>query len=231
MKYFKKLAVYLVAITILAGGFMITPSTAVHAASGSGETFAPSVGNTGKTTNNSHIKKKYKPELTSAEKLQKWLNVCRDVGMTLKKKGFHYSNSGTRKTLAKAIRSGRKCNCALYVSWCLQEYGAIKKGKTFYVKGSGSLSKKLGKKVRVIRVYKSAKHAHLKPGDVVCFTTPHACIYAGKSKHGKNLWFDQGKIATYGNSDGARYKSYGARKEGYLNDRTVSYIVRIKDLK
>ena len=60
------------------------------------------------------------------------------------------------------------------------------------------------------------------------------CIFVvpatAKDRNGNRLWFDQGKIATYGNSDGARYKSYKRRREGYLNNRTVSYIIRIKDL-
>ena len=182
---------------------------------------------------NSETTKEPAEELTEeeldAQKLQEWYDVCTEVGKILKKKGFRYSNGGTKKTLAKAIKKGKKCNCALYVSWCLQEYGAIKEGKCFYVKKSGKLSKSLGSGVKVIRYYKKAKKINLKPGDVVCFTTPHACIYAGKNSKGKRLWFDQGKVATRGNRNGAKYKSYGMRTENYLNNRKVSYVIRIKD--
>ncbi len=236
MKNYKRLIACFVAITVFAGGFLFTtPTAALAATTDSMENYAPGADDAQEETDNTNIKDQYieyntKPAVKTVNKLEKWYNVCTSVGRTLKKKRFHYSNGGCKSTLAKGIRSGRKCNCALYVSWCLQEYGAISKGKTFYVKGSGRLSKSLGSKVRVIRVYKKAKNAGLKPGDIVCFTTPHACIYAGKSKNGNRLWFDQGKIATYGNSNGARYKSYGKRQEGYLNNRTVSYIIRIKDL-
>ena len=238
MKNYKRLMACFVAITVFAGGFMLnTPTAALAATTNGTKMYAPGADDVQEETDNSGIKTTYKetvvkkPAVKRVSNLQKWYNVCTNVGKTLKNKGFRYSNGGCKSTLKKGISSGRKCNCALYVSWCLQEYGAINKGKTFYVKGSGKISKKLGREVRVIRVYKKAKNARLKPGDVACFTTPHACIYAGKSKSGKRLWFDQGKIATYGNSSGARYKSFGKRQEGYLNNRTVSYIIRIKNIK
>ena len=239
MKNYKRLMACFVAITVFAGGFMFnTPTAALAATTDDTEIYAPGADDAQEEIDNSEIKTTYqepaakKPAVTpQVNKLQRWYNICNNVGKTLKTKGFHYSNGGCKSTFRKGISSGRKCNCALYVSWCLQEYGAINKGKTFYVGGSGKISKSLGNRVSVIRVYKKAKNARLKPGDVACFTTPHACIYAGKTKSGKRLWYDQGKIATYGNSDGARYKSYGKRQEGYLNNRTVSYIIRIKDIK
>lgn len=166
--------------------------------------------------------------------LERWLNICETMGDNLHKKRFRYSNSGTRPTYKRALSSGRKSNCALYVSWCLQEYGALKKGQTFYVKGSGSIKKnfsKWGKKVRVIRVYKRCRSTKLRPGDVVCWSgTAHACIYAGRNKSGERIWYDGGKVATYGNSSGSRYKNFKVRHLGYLDGRKISYVIRIKNL-
>lgn len=166
--------------------------------------------------------------------LERWLDVCETMGDNLHKKKFKYSNHGTRSTYKRALSSGRKSNCALYVSWCLQEYGALKKGQTFYVKGSGSIRKNFnswGKKVKVIRVYKRCSSTKLRPGDVVCWAgTAHACIYAGRNSKGDRLWYDGGKVATYSNRSGSRYKNFGVRQLGYLNRRKISYVIRIKDL-
>ncbi|MBR0381363.1 MAG: hypothetical protein IJH71_02875 [Eubacterium sp.] len=221
-------------ILIFAFSFLFINSTVAHAEeTQETEAEASTEINTSETDTELTEEVPAEEELTEeeikAQKLEEWYDVCTEVGKILKKKGFRYSNGGTKKTLAKGIKKGRKCNCALYVSWCLQEYGAISKGKCFYVKGSGKLSKSLGKGVKVIRYYKKAKKINLKPGDVVCFTTPHACIYAGKNSKGKRVWFDQGKVATKGNRNGAKYKSYGKRTENYLNNRKVSYVIRIKD--
>ena len=227
MKNWKKQIAVFTAFVLFAGGFLFTDPTVANAETQS-LLMSPASRKQGTEKNNTNIKNKY----VDAEpaNIQKWFNVCVDVGRTLKKKGFHYSNSEGGRTLAASARGSRACNCALYVSWCLQEYGAIKKGKTFYSNGSCRPNRKLGKKVKLIRKYKKAKNAHLQPGDITCFSM-HICIYAGRSKSGKMLWFDQGKVATYGNSAGARYKSYGARRERYLEGNTVGYVIRIKDIK
>ena len=226
VKNWKKQLAVLAAFVLFAGGFLFTDPTVAYAS----QTLlsSPASSRTGAEKDNTKITDKF----VDAEpaNIQKWKEVCINVGKTLKNKGFHYSNSEGGRTLAASARGPRACNCALYVSWCLQEYGAIKRGKTFYSNGSRRPNKKLGSKVKLIRKYKKAKNAHLQPGDITCFSM-HICIYAGRSKSGKMLWFDQGKVATYGNRAGARYKSYGARQESYLDRSTVGYVIRIKDIK
>lgn len=175
-------------------------------------------------------------ENTSEESnLDIWLNTCLTMGKKLHSYGFRYSNSGTRSTFKRALSSRRKSNCALYVSWCLQEYGAVKKGQTFYIKGHGRIKKNFSRwnsnKVKVIKVYKKCSSTKLQAGDIVCWSgTPHTCIYAGRNSSGERTWFDGGKVSTYGNSSGSRYKSFKARHLGYLDHRRISYIIRIKDL-
>ena len=176
----------------------------------------------------------YAAETEEAESnYDKWMDTCDTMLKNLKKKGFRYSNSGTKSTYRRAKSSGKKCNCALYVSWCLQEYGATDSGDTFYIRG-GRIRKRFGwnsKKVKVMRVYRRPSSAKLQPGDVCCWAgVPHVNIYAGKSSSGKKLWYDGGKISTRGNSNGSRYTKTGKKALGYLNHRRISYIIRIKDL-
>ena len=168
--------------------------------------------------------------------LTTWLNVCDTMGNNLKSKNFVYSNSRTKSTYNAALARRRRSNCALYVSWCLQKYGALGSGQTFYIRrGSSSIRKNFGhwkkKKVQVIRVNKRASRVNLKKGDVVLWSgLGHTNIYAGKNSSGERLWFDAGKAATYGHHSGSRFNNIGKKTQGYLNSKTVSYIIRIKGL-
>lgn len=183
------------------------------------------------TTSGNSGKSSKKSENTN---LNRWLKICENMGKNLKKKKFKYSNSGTRSTYKGALSSGKKSNCALYVSWCLQQYGALKKGRTFYVRSSGSLKKnfgKWGKKVKVIRVNKTCSSADLQKGDVVCWAgIAHCNIYAGRNNSGDRLWYDAGKSATYSGRSGSRFENVGAKTQGYLDSKRISYIIRIKNL-
>lgn len=183
------------------------------------------------TTSGNSGKSSKKSENTN---LNRWLKICENMGKNLKKKKFKYSNSGTRSTYKGALSSGKKSNCALYVSWCLQQYGALKKGRTFYVRSSGSLKKnfgKWGKKVKVIRVNKICSSADLQKGDVVCWAgIAHCNIYAGRNSSGDRLWYDAGKSATYSGRSGSRFENVGAKTQGYLDSKRISYIIRIKNL-
>lgn len=183
------------------------------------------------TTSGNSGKSSKKSENTN---LNRWLKICENMGKNLTKKKFKYSNSGTRSTYKGALSSGKKSNCALYVSWCLQQYGALKKGRTFYVRSSGSLKKnfgKWGKKVKVIRVNKTCSSADLQKGDVVCWAgIAHCNIYAGRNNSGDRLWYDAGKSATYSGRSGSRFENVGAKTQGYLDSKRISYIIRIKNL-
>lgn len=174
------------------------------------------------------------PEKDSKENLNRWMSICEKIGNNLRKRKFKYGNSGTRSTYKAALSDGKRSNCALYVSWCLQEYGAIKKGRTFYVRSSGSIKKnfkKWGKKVKVIRMNQSGASANLEKGDVVCWAgIAHCNIYAGRNNSGERLWFDAGKSATYSGHSGSRFENVGAKTQSYLSSRRISYVIRIKDL-
>lgn len=175
-----------------------------------------------------------KKQKRSDENLTRWMDTCEKVGKNLRKKKFRYGNRGTRSTYSSALSNGKRSNCALYVSWCLQEYGALKKGRTFYVRRSGSIKKNFkrwGRKVKVIRVNSDCSSANLQKGDVVCWSgIGHCNIYAGTNSSGDRLWFDAGKSATYSGRSGSRYENVGAKTQSYLDSRHISYIVRIKGI-
>ena len=68
---------------------------------------------------------------------QKWLQTCEKVAKNLEKKNFRYYKSGASNSYKQAIKSKNyKCDCATYVSWCLQEYGILKEGQRFYSSGN-----------------------------------------------------------------------------------------------
>ena len=171
---------------------------------------------------------------TNSPGLSAWLKVCRTMGINLNKKGFRYSYSVPADSYKEALAGKRKTNCAKYVSWCLQEYGALEKGQTFYVRG-GKIKKGFKEfdstKVSVIKVYRECFAADLKPGDVVCWAgKPHTCIYAGRNSSGRRTWFDAGRQNTYGKHKGSRFKKITASPSRHLERRTVGYIIRIKGL-
>ena len=169
-------------------------------------------------------------------KMARWMSICSSMADNIEKKHFVYSNGGTARAYNSAVKRSRRSNCALYVSWCLQKYGALGSGQTFYIRrGSSSIRKNFGhwkkKKVQVIRVNKRASRVNLKKGDVVLWSgLGHTNIYAGKNSSGERLWFDAGKAATYGHHSGSRFNNIGKKTQGYLNSKTVSYIIRIKGL-
>lgn len=184
------------------------------------------------TSKNTNTKKNTKK--ATVTNLERWLNICETLGDNLKKRHFIYSNSRTKSTYKAALKKRRRSNCALYVSWCLQQYGAIKSGQTFYVRRSGSIHKnfrKWGSKVKVIHVNKKCSSANLEAGDIVCWAgIAHTNIYAGKNNSGDRLWYDAGKASTYSGHTGSRYENVGAKQLSYLNSKRISYIIRIKNL-
>ena len=186
------------------------------------------------TVRNKAAAGKKKSNVQNSGGLSAWLNVCRTMGINVNKKGFRYSYESHAHSYNEALSGSRKTNCSKFVSWCLQEYGALEQGQTFYVM-DGRIKKKFKTwdktKVSVFKVYKHCSAAGLQPGDVVCWAgKPHSCIYAGRDRHGRRLWFDAGRQNTYGKCSGSRFRRITASPSKYLDRRTVGYIIRIKGL-
>ena len=182
-----------------------------------------------------------KPAQTQAAEVEsanmaRWMSICDNMASNIEKKHFVYSNSSTKKTYRAAAKKRRRSNCALYVSWCLQQYGAFKSGQTIYIRrGSSHIKKNFSrwnkKKVQVIRVNKRASRVKLKKGDVVLWNSiGHTNIYAGENSSGDRLWYDAGKSATYGHHSGSRFENIGKKTQGFLVSKKISYIIRIKGL-
>ena len=182
-----------------------------------------------------------KPAQTQAAEVEsanmaRWMSICDNMASNIEKKHFVYSNSSTKKTYRAAAKKRRRSNCALSVSWCLQQYGAFKSGQTIYIRrGSSHIKKNFSrwnkKKVQVIRVNKRASRVKLKKGDVVLWNSiGHTNIYAGENSSGDRLWYDAGKSATYGHHSGSRFENIGKKTQGFLDSKKISYIIRIKGL-
>jgi hypothetical protein len=164
---------------------------------------------------------------------EEFLEICQTMGENLNKKGFRYGWSSGARSYSAALKHNKVATCATYVSWCLQEYGVLKKGKLFYNKGGGVPNSKhfKSKKVKVVKIYKKTKNANLQPGDVICWASgkEHVCVYAGKNKKGKRTWYDAGRHqSTYGHCAGSRYKVVSARYNKYLENRLVGCVLRIQ---
>ncbi len=182
-----------------------------------------------------------KPAQTQAAEVEsanmaRWMSICDNMASNIEKKHFVYSNSSTKNTYRAAAKKRRRSNCALYVSWCLQQYGAFRSGQTIYIRrGSSHIKKNFSrwnkKKVQVIRVNKRASRVKLKKGDVVLWNSiGHTNIYAGENSSGDRLWYDAGKSATYSHHSGSRFKNIGKKTQGFLDSKKISYIIRIKGL-
>lgn len=182
-----------------------------------------------------------KPTQVHAEEVEsanmvRWMSICDNMANNIEKKHFVYSNSSTKSTYRAAAKKRKRSNCALYVSWCLQQYGAFKSGQTIYIRrGSSRIHKNFSsfnsKKVQVIRVNKRASRVNLKKGDVVLWNSMgHTNIYAGKNSSGERVWYDAGKSATYGHHSGSRFANIGKKTQSFLNSKKISYIIRIKGL-
>ncbi len=164
--------------------------------------------------------------------LDGWLQACQKIGNDLTKYNFTYG-SRSKSTLAKSVKNGRIANCASYVSWCLQEFGVLKKGQTFYT-DRGRLVKRFKSwrgKVKIIQINKRAsKVKNLKPGDIVGWgDITHTNIYVGENAKGEKLWLDGGSAATYSGSR-RYYRADEIRTYNYLNKYKIAFVIRIKGL-
>lgn len=160
---------------------------------------------------------------------EQFLAKADSIGDYLNSHNYYYSNSGCNSTFG-ASKSGKKCsNCALYVSWVMQETGLLKKGQTFYVyfgklKGKSISSIKNNNKLKVTytnaTVKTLVKKKKLVPGDIIGSKDQrHTMIYRGKSN---------GKY--YFASAGGRgfKKGYKIKKQTFSSSHKVGIIIHPK---
>ena len=166
---------------------------------------------------------------------QDFLKSVRTVGQTIVNDGdWIYSNSGVKGNFTDARKAGRHAsNCALAVSWCMQEFGTLKKGQHLYADWDGNIHcssatrKRIEKYYEVIKVSgkRNASGVRLKPGDI-CIWNIHVNVYAGE-EGGKKVWYDFSKNCISDKKpDSGHYVKY--IRKGNIG-QTLYKVLRLKD--
>ena len=132
---------------------------------------------------------------------QDFLKCVRSIGQTIVNDGdWVYSNAGNKDNFTDARKASRhSTNCALAASWCMQEFGTLKKNQYLYADWDGNIHCTTATRKRVDKYYetinvggkRNAKGVKLKPGDI-CIWNIHVNIYAGE-EGGKKVWYDFSK--------------------------------------
>lgn len=169
-----------------------------------------------------------------------FLQVCKNVATTIvNDRNWIYSNSNNKKSFPDARANSRTTNCAHFVSMCMQQFGTIPQGYTFYSYTDGELKfqplhlpaeevimESLNKYYTIIKPNgKKVSELNLQPGDVCCYKG-HVNVYAGKDSKGVMTWYD---FAASGTSDGKKDSGYFVRILKTANSNSEVYtIFRLK---
>lgn len=176
----------------------------------------------------------------SAYTYEDWKHSLDRVAENLDKDGFHYSVNGGKGTYRKSKEKRRVTNCAIYVSWALQDAGIIKKGQVFWIDKGGAIRGKRktcitrNSKLKVFHPHKRAKHAGLKKGDICGWDSHiHTAVYAGRDAKGRTLWYSAGRDGGV-KKNGKWYFKAGktkAKVRAARYDGKIATVVRIRNLK
>ena len=163
-----------------------------------------------------------------------FLAECKKVADTIVGDGdWIYSNSNLKNTFEEARKKARKTNCAMYVAWCMQEFGTLKEGQYFYSNWDGKLTcsstvrERLEKYYDICQIGKDFSEKDLKPGDI-CLWKGHTNVYAGKDGQGKRLWYDLGHNQTSDNKADSGPFVRGIRV-GNMGWTELTTVLRLKD--
>ena len=176
----------------------------------------------------------------SAYTYEDWKHSLDRVAENLEKDGFHYSVNGGKGSYRKSKESRRVTNCAIYVSWALQDAGIIKKGQVFWIDKGGAIRGKRktcitkNNKLKVLHPHKKAKHAGLKKGDICGWDSHiHTAVYAGRDAKGRTLWYSAGRDGG-AKKNGKWYFKAGktkAKVRAARYDGKIATVIRIRNLK
>lgn len=161
------------------------------------------------------------------------------VAENLEKDHFTYSQCGGKSTYGRSKGSRRVTNCALYVSWALQDAGVLKKGQVFWIEKGGKIHGKSAviaknKKVKVLHPGKKAKKAGLQKGDICGWAShTHTAVYAGKDSKGNLLWYSAGRDGGVKRNGKWYFKASKtkAKVRAKRYNGTISTVIRIRNLK
>ena len=162
-----------------------------------------------------------------------FLYELNEVAETMIKNNFTYSQSGLKYTLAAAVKSDHRTDCARYVSYAMQALNLLPSAQTIWLNDKVNGTKKgvayiyNSGKFTVSHPNKLPKYCNLKPGDIVGFhyyvdgvEGQHTQVLA-EIKNGTYLWYSGGKSDVNG-------KSYGAKEKPTYMNRPVTTLIRIK---
>lgn len=176
----------------------------------------------------------------SAYTYEDWKHSLDRVAENLDKDGFRYSVNGGKGSYRRSKETRRVTNCALYVSWALQDAGIIKKGQVFWIDKGGAIRGKRktcitkNSKLKVLHPHKKAKHAGLKKGDICGWDSHiHTAVYAGRDSKGRTLWYSAGRDGGV-KKNGKWYFKAGktkAKVRAARYDGKIATVIRIRNLK
>lgn len=176
----------------------------------------------------------------SAYTYEDWKHSLDRVAENLDKNGFRYSVNGGKGSYRRSKETRRVTNCALYVSWALQDAGIIKKGQVFWIDKGGAIRGKRkscitkNSKLKVLHPHKKAKHAGLKKGDICGWDSHiHTAVYAGRDAKGRTLWYSAGRDGGV-KKNGKWYFKAGktkAKVRAARYDGKIATVIRIRNLK
>lgn len=176
----------------------------------------------------------------SAYTYEDWKHSLDRVAENLDKDGFHYSVNGGKGSYRRSKETRRVTNCALYVSWALQDAGIINKGQVFWIDKGGAIRGKRktcitkNSKLKVLHPHKKAKHAGLKKGDICGWDSHiHTAVYAGRDSKGRTLWYSAGRDGGV-KKNGKWYFKAGktkAKVRAARYDGKIATVIRIRNLK
>lgn len=176
----------------------------------------------------------------SAYTYEDWKHSLDRVAENLEKDGFHYSVNGGKGSYRKSKETRRVTNCAIYVSWALQDAGIIKKGQVFWIDKGGAIRGKRktcitkNSKLKILHPHKKAKHAGLKKGDICGWDNHiHTAVYAGRDAKGRTLWYSAGRDGGV-KKNGKWYFKAGktkAKVRAARYDGKIATVIRIRNLK
>lgn len=176
----------------------------------------------------------------SAYTYEDWKHSLDRVAENLEKDGFHYSVNGGKGSYRKSKETRRVTNCAIYVSWALQDAGIIKKGQVFWIDKGGAIRGKRktcitkNNKLKILHPHKKAKHAGLKKGDICGWDSHiHTAVYAGRDAKGRTLWYSAGRDGGV-KKNGKWYFKAGktkAKVRAARYDGKIATVIRTRNLK
>lgn len=176
----------------------------------------------------------------SAYTYEDWKHSLDRVAENLEKDGFHYSVNGGKGSYRKSKEKRRVTNCAIYVSWALQDAGIIKKGQVFWIDKGGAIRGKRktcitkNNKLKILHPHKKAKHAGLKKGDICGWDSHiHTAVHAGRDAKGRTLWYSAGRDGGV-KKNGKWYFKAGktkAKVRAARYDGKIATVIRIRNLK